>query len=568
MPRSTPGSTGFFGRLTIGQRLAGGFGVLVLLVAGLGVMAQIQMATLADLTTKLYRHPFAVSNAVLHVRADVLAIHRSMKDVALSRDAAGIDAAAALVDTHEQAILAQFDIIHERFLGDRRMVEAAETAIVDWRPIRDQVITLMEAGARDEAASITRGVGADQVALIDETVTALYDFAQNKADQFMVNSETIRARTVVTMWALCGGGILIGLLVAFVIARSITRPIGSMTGAVARLAEGDKTADVPGLDRGDEIGRMAKAVGVFKDSLVKNEELQAAAAAEQQTRDRRAGALDQASTTFEADMQAMLGVVTGAVDQMQTTANALNRSADHANGEAGAVATAAQQASANVQTVAAAAEELGQSIQEISRQVSHQSDIAGSASESMGAADQRVRDLATGVQQIGEIVTLITSIAEQTNLLALNATIEAARAGDAGKGFAVVASEVKGLATQTAKATEDIAAKIKEIQDRTDGTVEAIDQVSARLAEMTEIAATVASAVEEQNAATREISHNASQAATGTTDVSRGIDGVTRAAGETGSASTQVLDSSQSLATQADALTARVERFLADVKTA
>ena len=384
----------------------------------------------------------------------------------------------------------------------------------------------------------------------------------------MVNSAATRSRAVLTMWLVLAGSMGLGFLVAFVISRSITGPLDRMIAAVGRLAEGDKAVAVPGIGRGDEIGRLAEAVGVFKDGLIKNDELRATAAAEQATQGKRAGALRDASVSFETDMHALLGVVTGAVGQMQKTADALGHAAEHANGEAAAVATAAQQASVNVQTVAAAAEQLGQSIHEISRQVSHQSDIAGSASESMTAANQRVRDLATGMQQIGEIVTLITSIAEQTNLLALNATIEAARAGDAGKGFAVVASEVKGLATQTAKATEDIAAKIREIQERTDGTVDAIDQVGSRLAEMTEIAATVAASVQQQNAATREISHNAAQAATGTADVSTAIEGVTTAASDTGTASGQVLDASQSLATQADQLKARVERFLTTIKAA
>lgn len=173
MSNSAEDHVGLFGRWSIRLRLTAGFALLVLLTVGLGVTAQVQMATLADLTTKLHRHPFAVSNAVLQIRADVLAIHRSMKDVALSRDAAGMQAAADLVDGYEQAIFEQFEIIDERFLGDRGMVDAAETAIVDWRPTRDRVIALMEAGEREAAASITRGVGAQQVRLIDDAVTAL-----------------------------------------------------------------------------------------------------------------------------------------------------------------------------------------------------------------------------------------------------------------------------------------------------------------------------------------------------------------------------------------------------------
>ena len=180
-------------------------------MVGLGVLAVNGMSSLADLTTKLHRHPFAVSNAVLEIRLGTLAIHRSMKDVALSADDAGIDTAANLVDTYEAAIFNQFEIIDERFLGDRRMVDAAYRAIEDWRPIRDRVIQLMRDGERQQAAGITRGEGADQVRRIEQTVGALYDFAINKAEDFMINSADVRSETLLGMWVWLGLAVIIGV---------------------------------------------------------------------------------------------------------------------------------------------------------------------------------------------------------------------------------------------------------------------------------------------------------------------------------------------------------------------
>ncbi len=271
-PKSGNRGAGPLGRWPIGRRLAAGFVVLMLLMAGLGIVAQIQMARLADQTVNLYRHPFAVSNAVLQVRADILAIHRTMKDLAVSNDLVRLEAAAGIVAGYEQAIFNHFEIINDRFLGDRAMVQAAEQAIADWRPIRDQVITLTTEGAHQEAAAITRGIGAEQVARIDDAVGALHAFARGKAAEFMGTSEAIRTRAVTTMWGWLAGSIALGFVVAIVISRSITVPMAGMTGAVSRLAQGDDRATVPGTARSDEIGRMARALAILRDRLLARDE--------------------------------------------------------------------------------------------------------------------------------------------------------------------------------------------------------------------------------------------------------------------------------------------------------
>ena len=374
--------------------------------------------------------------------------------------------------------------------------------------------------------------------------------------------------SVLTIGALSALVLVVTIAISVVLVRMVVSPLRGLTGAMKGLAEQNLATDIPHRDQQDEVGAMARAVNVFKENMVRADRLDREAAEERKQRDRRAEIREAASRSFDQDIHELLNVVSGATVQMQGTSESLSVSADRANTQASSVSAAAEQASVNVQAVAAASGQLADSIQEISRQVAGQSTVAASASQGMTAADSQVRDLSEGVQKIGEIVTLITSIAEQTNLLALNATIEAARAGDAGKGFAVVASEVKGLASQTAKATEEIATQIQQIQDQTGGTVKAIEAVAGRITEMTEIAAAVASAVEQQNAATNEIGNSIGQAAQGADDVSRSIQGVTDAASETGQASSDVLEASRALASQADQLKARVEGFLTEIRAA
>ncbi len=226
----------------------------------------------------------------------------------------------------------------------------------------------------------------------------------------------------------------------------------------------------------------------------------------------------------------------------------------------------AEQASSNVQTVAAAAEQLSASVQEVGRQVAKSSEIAGRAVDEADRTHNTVRKLAESAQKIGDVVQLITEIAEQTNLLALNATIEAARAGDAGKGFAVVASEVKSLASQTAKATEEIELQIGGIQDATQTAVKAIDGIGGTIGEINEITSTIASAVEEQGAATQEIARNTHEAATGTQQVTSTITDVSQSAGEAGSASAQVLSAAGQLSEESEMLRSEVDKFIARIR--
>ncbi len=380
--------------------------------------------------------------------------------------------------------------------------------------------------------------------------------------------KTLGRRVLAQVLPVSLAALLIGGGLSLLLARAVGGLLGGMTQAMCRLAQGDLSVEIPGLGRHDEIGEMAEAVKVFKDGMGRAESLAAAQKAEYDQRERRSRIVADLTARFDAAVSDLLGNVAGAADQMQRTAQSMSANAQQTNRQAVAVAAATEQATANVETVAAAAEELSASISEIGGQVAQSARIAQSASEDAGRTTHLVDGLTQSSARIGEVVQLINDIAAQTNLLALNATIEAARAGDAGKGFAVVAGEVKSLATQTAKATEEITAQVANVQSATRNAVGAIAGIVARIDEINQIAAAVAAAVEEQSAATDEIARNVQQAATGTQEVSAAIGGVTSAAGETGGAAAQVLHSAEELGREAELLRGEIGRFLTGVRGA
>jgi methyl-accepting chemotaxis protein len=374
------------------------------------------------------------------------------------------------------------------------------------------------------------------------------------------------------IWALGLAIVIIGAIaggIAWLIGRSISRPLGQLGDRMRALADGALEGDIPGIGRGDEVGAMAATVQIFKDNALRIRGLeQIEAQTQQRAAAERRAAMESIASDFERSVNGIVRSVSTAAAGMQTTAQSMTATASDASARAATVGAASQSASNNVGTVAAAAEELSGSVAEISRQVTRSSEIASKAVGDAERTNATVGALSTGAEKIGEVVKLIHSIAAQTNLLALNATIEAARAGESGRGFAVVASEVKALANQTAKATEEISAQVAAMQASTSDAVLSIGGITETIAQMSEITISISTAVEQQGDATREIARNIQSVAAGSSEISAHIGGVTTAAAATGSAASDVLSNARELDNQSGMLRTAVDGFLAKVRAA
>jgi methyl-accepting chemotaxis protein len=362
---------------------------------------------------------------------------------------------------------------------------------------------------------------------------------------------------------------LVSIAIAWMITRNVVTPLTALRERMASLSTGELNAPIANTDRGDEIGEMARTVGVFRDAMIEADRLrEERSAAEGRQSEQRKADMNRLADQFERDVGEIITLVSSAASQLESSAGTLSRTSDTVQTVSQRAAEASSDASTSVHSVAAASEELASSVAEISRQVDASARIAGEAVDQAQKTDSRISQLSQAAAKIGDVVNLIKTIAEQTNLLALNATIEAARAGEAGRGFAVVAAEVKTLAEQTARATGEISQQIADIQSATQDSVVAIKEIGTTIGRISEISSTIASAVEEQGAATQEISRNVQRAAEGTSQGAANIADVQRGVTETGTASSQVLAAAQSLSNESGRLKREVGKFMTSVRAA
>ena len=457
--------------------------------------------------------------------------------------------------------------LHAVSSADEKIVQALKEASTLFEEYRQALAKLIEnsksvaelvAQLNESAAAIVKGAGAMKGDLVSE---------QRRLE---AESDATVAQTERLILMLAAGGFLLGGVLAVLLGKGISRPMIEMCKAMRKLAGGNFEIVLPGLGRKDELGEMAAAVEEFKMQAIAKAERDAAA---QDAQNRASSAARRAelirfADEFEAAVGSIVSNVSASAVQLEEAAGTLTRTADTTQSLSTQVAGASEEASSNMQSVATATEELSASVDEIGRRVRDSNRIAEAAVLQAQQTDDRIGKLSRAAQEIGDVVKLITAIAEQTNLLALNATIEAARAGDAGRGFAVVAAEVKSLASQTAKATDEISSHISGMQGATQESVAAIKEIGGTIGQISSIASAIASAVEQQSGATQEIARNVQSVAQGTHQAAANIMQVNRGASETGIASGEVLNSAKTLSSESLRLREELERFMGNIRAA
>ena len=556
--------------LSIGRKVAFSFALVVAIVIGLGLFA-IQRLGGVDTSAAAMRDNRLPTIQLLGKVAVLAERHRAnLASVVMAGTDSDRAITVAAADKTGQELKAAW-AAYAPFIDpgeEQKLAAAFNQSLDDYAAGSAAAVDLAKKGDQAGASALFRGDLLQRMTHVREAMQADVDY-NTRAGK--AESEAGAAIYASARFWIIGALILatvVAALAGFAIIRAVSVPITALTGAMRRLAEHDMTTEIAGRDRKDEIGVMAGSVQVFKDNMIKADQLIAAEKVERAAKEKRTAGLETLVHDFEAKVGQLVGLLASSATEMEATARSMSATAGQTTQHASTVAAAAEEASVGVQTVAASAEELSSSISEITRQVAQSSKIAEKAVSDARRTDATVRALADGALRIGTVVELIRNIAGQTNLLALNATIEAARAGDAGKGFAVVASEVNGLAGQTAKATEEIAAQITLLQTETAQAVEAIKGITAVIEEVSTIATAIASAVEEQGAATNEIARNVQQTADSTRQVTSTIAGVSEGAAGTGAAADLVLSAAGELSRQAESLSAEVGGFVASVRAA
>ncbi len=439
----------------------------------------------------------------------------------------------------------------------------------------------MSPEAKHAATKLRAGLVALTAGADERTLARIASAFDEATEQFADDGYTFRSQAEASVamhrhWTLVAIGVAIGLGLTStaLLTHSVVPPLRRAAIIAAAVSAGrlDNVIKLPQRPRRSETARLLHALADMQAILLRdvhNADARAnERAADQAQRDRRTQNVEGLVGGFRDSFQSSTEIMLSASLGLETTARSMAAAAEQSQRQATSVASAIDEASTATQVVASACEQLSASIQEIRGQVAGAASIAGQAVHDVRHTDAVVAAMADGAVRIGHVVELISRIASQTSLLALNATIEAARAGEAGRGFAVVASEVKGLAHETAKATEEITQQVSIIQSTTREAVDAIQNIAGRIEQVSAIASSIAVAVEQQGSATAEIARNVTSTAHATQAVAENIESVARTALTTGTTATDVLDAAASLANQAKGLTGEVSLFVDNLRRA
>jgi len=573
--------------MTFKQKIIGIVGGIVLISIVSTSITAIRLIQIApDLgasaisASNIREHTVPLLVAVKQIKTDVIQVQQWFTDVSATRGLDGLNDGFDMAEQYSKQfeVNASAAIEHARALNMDDVVRALQKATAAFPPYYDTGRKMAQSYVDEGPSGGNKMMASfDAVAeKIGKTTDTVVDLVTDRANERLagLTQETTSAsedvNTLVMVLAITG---IVGLSFALggvvYLVRLVVRDFGALESDLATLVE--KHHNKPLLlspDRRDEFGPLAKAFAKFRADEIQAEASTAAHQASVDKQIERGHKIDTLCQTFEKASVAVVKALTHESETLLHSSRTMSTVANDTSEKASMVAAAAEEASANVNTVASAAEELSSSISEISRQISQASTVASNAVAEASQTNAKIQGLADAADKIGQVLDLITDIADQTNLLALNATIEAARAGDAGKGFAVVASEVKNLASQTAKATEEISSQITGVQASSRDAVAAIESITKTISELDAIAAAIASAVEEQGAATNEIARNVEQAAEGTQDVSTNIVAVTHAANETNAATSKIEEASVELSKQSRDLEEAVQSFLRSVRIA
>ena len=557
--------------LSIKATLMGVLGLLGLTIAGLGYLA---ITRLSDINGNVGEYATTIVPAVNllgAINSDIGDFRSTQAEHVMSLDdaeMAGKEKDLAAIDARLNKHMkgyAQLGATGE----DLKLFDAFKSKWASYLPVHARLLAMSREKRNDEAAKLFAGELGTVYHAANKLIDEALAMRRAEGDEQATHAAEEYAQTRLVILIAVGAGVVAALGAILFGLTGISRPIEAITRAMAALAGGDIAAPIPYGDRRNEIGRMATATQIFKESIIHARDLEAqASAAEERAGAERKLAMNQMADQFETAIGGIVRVVSDASVDLQSSAHSLSAASRQTTDQSFIVAAASEQASVNVQTVAAATEELANSVREISRQVHQSAQIASKAVEEAEATKSQVVGLSEGADKIGAVIDLINDIAGKINLLALNATIEAARAGEAGRGFAVVAQEVKALAEQTAKATAQIASHITLVQTSTEQAANAIVGIGKTIEEISHITLGIASAVEEQGVASEEIARNVYQASQGTDEVNRNITSVNVAAQSSSAAAEQVLSSAGDLSLQSGNLRQEVDKFLRTVRAA